>query len=256
MIGAVSGRRKRGRLTEGMVTTLTERIVAGGFRPGDMLPPEALLGDEFEVSRTVVREATKTLEAKGLISVQQGRGSIVMAPEIWNVLDAGVIDAQLEHDHGGHVFEDLTFVRAALESEMAAHAAERATPEIMRRMRDVLGRAEGLRGDPDAFLELDYAFHLLVMDASGNAMARAIMLALEEPLHVARRLTNGIPGTIDRGQEFHEEIFQAIVDRDAPKARRSMRTHLEWLWEMLQTHQVEDANRGSRPTGAASDGRG
>jgi DNA-binding FadR family transcriptional regulator len=221
-----------------------------------MLPPEAILGDEFAVSRTVVREATKTLEAKGLVNVQQGRGSVVLGPENWSVLDAGVIDAQLEHDHGGRVFEDLTFVRAALESEMAAHAAERATPDIIRRMRDVLDRAEGRRADPDAFLELDYAFHLLVMDASGNAMARAIMLALEEPLHVARRLTNRIPGTIERGQEFHEEIFQAIADRDAPKARRSMRGHLEWLWEMLQLHQVKDPSRTSQPTGSASRRRG
>jgi GntR family galactonate operon transcriptional repressor len=79
--GSLSGRRekrKRERLTEGMVAALIERIVSGDFRPGDMLPPEAILGAEFDVSRTVVREAIKTLEAKGLVSVQQGRGSVVM----------------------------------------------------------------------------------------------------------------------------------------------------------------------------------
>jgi DNA-binding FadR family transcriptional regulator len=125
---------------------------------------------------------------------------------------------------------------------MAAHAAERATPEMQRRMRAVLDDGAAHRGDPDAFLELDYTFHLLVMDASGNAIARAIMVALEQPLHVARRLTNRIPGTIERGQEFHEEIFQAIVDRDPAHARRTMRAHLEWLWATLQEQPTGDAD--------------
>ena len=237
--GPAHGRRKRERLTEGMVSNLLERIVSGGLQAGDMLPPEGVLGAEFGVSRTVVREATKTLEAKGLVSVQQGRGSLVMPSANWSVLDAAVIDAQLEHDHGGRVFEDLTFVRAALESEMAAQAAERASPEIKQRMRAVLDEANEHRSDPDVFLQLDYAFHLLVMDASGISIARAIMLALEEPLQVARRLTDRIPGTIERGQEFHEEIFKAILDGDARHASRAMRAHLEWLWRALQRQEGE-----------------
>jgi DNA-binding FadR family transcriptional regulator len=237
-----------------MVSALMARIVSHGLQAGDMLPPEAILGAEFDVSRTVVREATKTLEAKGLVSVQQGRGSVVLPSDNWSILDAAVLDAQLEHDDGGRVFEDLTFLRTALESEMAAHAAERATLEMQRRMRDVLDRAEAQRSDPDAFLELDYAFHLLVMDASGNRIARAIMLTLEEPLHVARRLTNRIPGTIERGQQFHEEIFQAIIERDSAQARQTMRAHLESLWKALQRHEAEHSDGVAGPgDGAPTD---
>jgi Transcriptional regulators len=238
-----------------VLSNLVTRIVAGEYRSGDLLPPEAALGDQFGVSRTVVREATKVLEDKGLVHVRQGHGCIVMPIENWRVMDEAIISAQLEHDHSGRVFEDFTFVRVALESEMAARAAERLTPEFERRGRELLDLAAGHTADPEVFLEFDYAFHVLVMEASGNPIACGLMTTLRGPLHATRRLTNQIPGTIEHGQEAHEEIFRAIVDRNSDGARRAMRLHLEWLQEQMRRSGLLRAKNTPEEAGSGGSGR-
>ena len=238
-------RRKRARLTEVVICTLVTRIVSGQYRSGDRLPTEAELGAEFDVSRTVVREAAKVLEDKGLVSIRQGQGCTVLPSERWRVMDSDIISAQLEHDSDGLVLEDFTFVREALECEMAARAATRFTPELEIRGRQLLELGAAHMADPDVFLEFDYAFHELVMEASGAALAFDLMKTLREPLHAMRRMFNRVPGTIEHGQQGHEAIFRALVAGDADGARAEVREHIEWLKAQMRQRELVAAGAGS-----------
>src|SRR3954452_12508373 len=79
--------RRPANLASAITAELVERIVRGGHPSGTSLPPEPALCETFAVSRTVVREAVKVLQEKGLVQVRQGAGTVVTPPETWNVLD-------------------------------------------------------------------------------------------------------------------------------------------------------------------------
>lgn len=251
-------RRPRQRLNQVLISTLVTRIVSGQYASGGRLPTELALGEEFNVSRTVVREAAKVLEDKGLVFIRQGQGCTVLPSERWRMMDSAIIAAQLECDSDGSVLEDFTFVREALECEMASRAATRMTPEIQRRGRQLLDLAAAHTADPDAYLELDYAFHELIMEASGATLAFGLMKTLQEPLHATRRVFNRIPGTIEHGQRGHEALFRALVSRDPDEARTEMRIHLEWLKDRTRRGGLLGASTTASPplTGATRRVRG
>lgn len=218
---------------------MIRRIIGGEFPPGSMLPPEAILAEEFGVSRNPIREATKVLTEKGVISIQHGRGSIVQDPALWDALDPGILTARLERsDTAWQTFSELSQVRVALESEMARAAAERITPAEIERLRGHVAEMEQAAGDPGAYTELDFRFHDLVMESSANSIAHAMMLAISGPLRQSRKLTNQIPGGVENAHQFHMQIFERIADHDARGAEKVMREHLEWSLEHLGNLQA------------------
>src|SRR5579872_502849 len=79
------------RLSAIVISELIDRIVSGEYSPGSLLPPEPALCQLFDVSRSVVREALKVLEEKGLVTVRQGQGTLVAGPGEWNLLDPAVL---------------------------------------------------------------------------------------------------------------------------------------------------------------------
>src|ERR1041384_2503432 len=102
---------------------LVERVVRGFHPPGTSLPAEPVLCESFSVSRTVVREAVKLLQAKGLVQVRQGAGTVVNPPSMWNMLDELVLAAVIAEDETSAVLDDLVVTRRLLESDMALVAA-------------------------------------------------------------------------------------------------------------------------------------
>src|SRR4051812_14690203 len=92
--------RRPANLARAVTAELVERIVRGLHPPGTPLPPEPALCEMFSVSRTVVREAVKILQEKGLVQVRQGTGTIVTPPTTWNMLDELVLTATIAEDDG------------------------------------------------------------------------------------------------------------------------------------------------------------
>ena len=102
-----------------VVEGLVNVIVSGELSPGDSLPPELPLSQQFGVSRTVLRESIKRLEEKGLVSVVQGRGTVVQPTSVWNMMDRVVLTSLIAHDKTLGILDELTIVRARLEAAMA-----------------------------------------------------------------------------------------------------------------------------------------
>ncbi|MDQ4055223.1 MAG: GntR family transcriptional regulator, partial [Actinomycetota bacterium] len=106
-----------------VVDALVDAIVSGAVQPGDLLPPEGPLSEQFGVSRTVIRESVKRIEEKGLVTIARGRGTSVRPTSSWNILDQVVLRSLIKHDETLGVLDELSVVRAQLEAVMAADTA-------------------------------------------------------------------------------------------------------------------------------------
>lgn len=210
-------------------------MVSGRLASGAVLPSEAVICRDYEVSRSVVRDALKVAQEKGIVSTRAGIGTIVLDQTFWSVLDPALMAARLRV--GGdrdQIFDDLMGVRIALEPEMAAHAAERADVAgsgLLTRQVTVMA---ALLDDPAAYLGEDIRFHDTVMMLSGNGIARALLASMADALHQQRELTNELPGSIARAHADHVGICSAIVAGDRGAATDRMRGHLAWGWARLR----------------------
>src|SRR4051794_14677016 len=115
--------RRPANLARAVTAELVERIVRGVHPSGTPLPAEPALCDAFSVSRTVIREAVKILQEKGLVQVRQGSGTIVTPPTRWDMLDELVLAATIAEDESLAILDDLVVTRRVLESDMANFAA-------------------------------------------------------------------------------------------------------------------------------------
>ena len=118
-----------------VVEDIAHRILGGALREGAVLPTEPALGEEFGFSRSVIREGLKLLEERGLVRVEQGRGTTVQARDAWNLLDPTVLRIALAYDHDMVLLDDLIAVRRLLEREMARAAATRLSEDELARWR-------------------------------------------------------------------------------------------------------------------------
>ena len=131
------------------------------------------------MSRTVIREAVKLLQEKGLVQIRQGSGTTVTPPTMWNMLDELVLAASIAEDDGLGILDDLVVTRRLLESDMANVAARVASQDVVDRLRALVDRMDELVDDPVTYAEHDRAFHDVIMQTSGNRIARAVVRALE-----------------------------------------------------------------------------
>jgi len=220
------GRRQRS-LTQNMVEQIQAQIQSGQLQPGGKLPSEAQLVSQFNVSRTVVREALSKLQAAGSIDTQHGIGSFVRAQH--SPLDLGITaqDGQTSLD----VLAILE-LRASLEIEAAGLAAQRRTDQHLSAMRQALREfAANIKPGGDT-IEPDMQFHLSIAQATGNRYFIDVMDHLGQALLPRTRInTAQYPQTtwaayLHRINQEHEHIYDSIARQDTESARAAMRAHL------------------------------
>lgn len=219
------------RLAQAVVESLTDSIVSGAFPPGSTLPVEPELCEAFGVSRITIREAVKSLEAKGLARARQGQGTTVTAAEEWNLLDPVVLAATVQHDDELVVLDQLVGVRSALESQMAAQAARNATDEDLRAIQSLLARLDEETSQPGQFVDTDVIFHDRIMQASGNRLGRSIIRTVHAQARTAL-LYNGSPTAADceHAGIGHHLVAQHLLNRDPEAAAQAMAEHIESAW--------------------------
>jgi len=212
-----------------IVETLGRRIAGGELSPGTGMTVAAL-EQEFAASRTVVREAVRVLEAHGFLRSRRRVGLVVRPREEWDSLDANVIEWSLDGPRRRDVLVELTELRIAVEPIAARVAAERGSDADRTRLLELAVRlselgAEGL-GDSDEYLEVDIAYHSLLLQAGGNPLFGKLSAPIAEILRgrAVRGLTPGMPrvGTL----EAHVATARAITLRDGATAEASAREHL------------------------------
>jgi GntR family transcriptional repressor for pyruvate dehydrogenase complex len=227
-----------GRLYEKIVERIEERILRGELRPGDKLPAERELVEKFGVSRTAVREAMKALTQKGLIEVQPGRGTYITDGTTRAMRRSLGLVMKIGQDEGAR---NLVEVREILEPEMAALAALRAKEEQIAAMRESVAVMENAMDDVETFIEADLDFHLALAEGTQNFLIPALIDTLIDLLRELRQRTALARGGLERAQEHHKRILQAVMDHDPQAARDAMRAH------MCQVH--EDSGASPDPPG-------
>jgi DNA-binding FadR family transcriptional regulator len=195
------------------------------------LPPEPALCETFSVSRSVVREAVKMLQQKGLVQVRQGSGTTVTPRSMWNMLDELVLAASVAEDEGLDVLDDLVITRRLLESDMANVAARTATDDIVEELRTIVDRMDELVDEHLAYEHQDRAFHDLIMRTSGNRIARAVVRALEsQVIHTARYMGDPERDLCVASNRGHRRIFERIAAHDPNGAAEAMFGHITEAW--------------------------
>jgi GntR family transcriptional repressor for pyruvate dehydrogenase complex len=216
------------RLYEQIVQQIEDSIMQGALKPGDQLPAERELAQQFGVSRTAVREAVKTLREKGLLEAYSGRGTFITDGTSENIrqsLDRMIKIGQPE----GSLY--LAEVRAILEPEIAALAATRIEEQHLAGLREafaVMGRS---RTDSEAYIEADLDFHLALAEAAANPLILSLLDSIVGVLREQRLRIFRVEGGPERGQFHHQRILEAIEQRDPVKAREAMRAHLQQVRE-------------------------
>lgn len=215
-----------------VVDALVEAIVSGAVAPGDLLPPEGPLSEQFGVSRTVIRESVKRIEEKGLVSIVRGRGTTVRPTSSWNILDPVVLSALIKHDDSLGVLDELSVVRAQLESGMAADTAVGRTAAQLNELEVYLQQMRDSLHDDAAFRAADIAFHHVVMSASGNRLAESIARILFDRAAESTRYQGVDPlNSFQLTLREHEGIFLAISEQRSVAAHDCMHRHILDSWQ-------------------------
>ena len=220
-------------------------IVRGDLAPGDALPSEAELGAIHDVSRITVREAIKTLQAQGVIRVENGRGSYVQPVDAWVSLDA-VLRITSEGGRDDAVAVQLIEVRRMLETGAAALAAPRRSDDDLAQLEAHVAemRAAHERDDVDAFVDADLAFHEVILRASGNVFLRVLFEPLTRVLAERRAQTSRVPEIQAHAIAEHAAVLEALRTGDAETARRAMDRHMDQTMDDLR-HYVLDGRDAS-----------
>lgn len=236
----------RGRTAE----RLAELIVRGEWASGEYLPTEDELTRRLGVSRTAYREAMCMLEAQGLVEVRHGVGTRVADRSREAV--AGSLSLLLRRRRNATA--DLLEARHILETEAAALASQRATPEDLQALDDALDAMRRPTASPDEYVSGDLKFHLALALASGNAVLAALAESLRAALHESIAATFDVDGRTERRLHDHERILETIRAGDPVLARAAVAAHLSATHEMLgRLGRLSDSYRAGEPA-KASDG--
>ena len=224
-----------------VVERIRRAVALGVLLPGDRLPAERLLAESMGVSRVTVREALRVLQGEGLLVTKRGNSGTSVSPAVtgWGV--KGEYDKRL-----AEVFE----LRLAVETMAARLAAERATPQDIRRLHACRQALES-SNDVHAFRRADSEFHLAVADVSGNDMLRDVVEDVRAV--VSSRLDRYDFAVIyESSIRGHAAVIDAIERRDPAAAAAAMAAHIEEARDEVMAVLSEGGAERAVDGGAAS----
>jgi GntR family transcriptional repressor for pyruvate dehydrogenase complex len=230
------------RLSDKVASRILEVIVDSPLRPGDSLPSERTLGEQFGVSRTVIREALRSLAGKGVVEMAQGRGIRIARVEPSAVSETmrlflkgrPALDYARVHE-----------VRALLETEVAALAADRALEADLDGLAASCEALAELLDDAEAASKADIEFHRVLARCTHNELFLVVLDAIDEPLKEIRLETfETVARRAHVALESHRRIYREVRARHAEGARAAMQEHLDDVllaWRQVKTLNEREA---------------
>lgn len=206
---------------------LGRRIVGGAYQPGDLLPPEASVGQEMDVSRTALREAFKVLTAKCLIESRPKVGTRVRARKDWNMLDPDVLSWCFATKPSAQLLRSLFEMRRVFEPSAAAMAAERRTAEQLQEIEAAYRSMEEAAAGTEEMLTTDLRFHLSILDATDNEFMVSLGMLIETALMGSFRLSSAKPRAFSDALPSHKAVCLGIRRQDPKRARFEMQQLLD-----------------------------
>jgi GntR family transcriptional regulator, transcriptional repressor for pyruvate dehydrogenase complex len=217
-----------------LVSALEELILSDSYPVGSMLPAERTLSERLGVSRTALREAMRTLVERNLISIEQGRGAIVLGADPAATAST-MADAFLRHSVTAR---DVIVGRLMLESETARLAAGQRTDRDLEAMQNALNQLD----ESTSILrrvKADLAFHLAVAHSSGNIVLETMFQAISGLASEMMMRSLSDPAVTSAGLPQHQKIHNAIARGDGNEASTLMHDHISIAFE----HYGQDLDR-------------
>lgn len=219
---AISKSGKRN-VREALLARLVEGVMSGEIPEGSTLPNESELTDQYNVSRTSLREAMQHMSALGMTRSRTKAGTIVLPRENWNYLDPLVLDAALKFETDDLFYTSLIDARQLLEPAAAAQAAASATPEQLAKITKAFeDMVDANARDTEEWSRADLEFHTAIINASGNWVYRQFVSAIRAALLASFRLTNRASQSHEQAIQTHQDVLDAITMKRPDAARYAM----------------------------------
>jgi DNA-binding FadR family transcriptional regulator len=202
--------------------TLGQAILAGEYPVGATLPPEPVLCETLGVSRTVVREAIKSLIAKGLLITGPKLGTRVLSDDQWNWFDPDVIGWQADAGLTPEFLRDLQELRLVVEPAAVRMAAEKATDADIAQLEDAYQGMKNAIENGGNYVVHDLRFHQGLLHASHNRMlvqmGKALAALLRTSFEISTRIKDGPRSSLP----LHRAVLDAVIAHSPAKAERAL----------------------------------
>ena len=217
---------RRSRLYQGIVEQIEGLLERGDIRPGDQLPPERQLADQFQVSRASVREALRTLELLGIVETRPGGGTFVrqtMPDDLARPLTSLMAR--------GHTVADVIELRGLIEPALAALAAERVTAAQLAELKEIFAEQERKVSDAEPWAEEDTRFHEAIGHAARNELLTTMLGVVWDVLRESRERWLQTNQRAHASLDAHRRILAALSAHDPDAARRAAADHIKAVGE-------------------------
>ncbi|MBU0584922.1 MAG: FCD domain-containing protein [Alphaproteobacteria bacterium] len=248
-MGAIFSRIEHSRTADEVVQQIESLILEGVLRVGDRLPGERELAKQFEVSRPILRDALKLLEARGLLVTRHGGGTHV-ADVIGQVFTQPVMELISTHPKAAR---DYLEYRREIEGVAADYAARRATADDLALLDAIVARMKAAHGANDLAEEaaIDVEFHNAIGECAHNIILlhtlRSCYRLLSDGVFQNRLLLFAQPGARDALLDQHLAIHDAVRRGDAKAAREAAMDHITYVEKgMAEAERTGDWERVSR----------
>lgn len=211
---------------------LLDMIIDGKLKVGDMLPAERVLSEELGVSRTVLREAIKSLETRGVLTVTHGKGIRVNPVTSSDISHAFML--YLRRQNQEMPFMNLLEFRSLLEPEITKIAAIKADEDDIQRLEKIVLRMEEAIDTVDQFNKVDLEYHLMLAKITRNIFLVTVMEELIIPIRESIFTTGGID--VKEVFEEHYDVFKHVKARKPEEARKAMIKSLQRSRKVLEKH--------------------
>jgi GntR family transcriptional repressor for pyruvate dehydrogenase complex len=213
-------------LSSQIVAQVRDDLYEKRLKPGDFVGTEKDIAARYGVSRIVARDALRTLSALGIVEIRMGKGGGARIAPGNPRLFAEALAVQL--DLTGVTAGEVLDAQRAIETLAAELAAENATPADIARLRRLLGEAESVMDDADAYTRSSHEFHLAVAEASHNRVLVVQFLSLHHISWPSRNKTL-TPKVAKHVLDIHKQLAALIEAHDAAGARKLMDDHVKMI---------------------------
>ncbi len=217
-----------GRASQEIVAQIKASIFEGRLTPGDRLPSEKELTEQFGVSRITVRDAMRVLESQGLVEIKvgSGGGAFVASPSSEPVTQVLTDMLRLQ----GITVRELVEARLVIETSIVTFAAERATCEDLDAMRRAIDAARLARAAGETrFTQTSVNFHIALARAAKNQVLFFTVSSFRTPFYETLDKLSPDDSMAEQAIEDHQKLLDAIAAHDTERARQVMRDHLSYF---------------------------
>jgi GntR family transcriptional regulator, transcriptional repressor for pyruvate dehydrogenase complex len=205
---------------------LEMEIQQGQYVVGERLPSQAMLCARFGASVTAVREALRQLHARGLIRTSRGAGSFLAERSLQPLQDS--LRHYIRLAKSVHDYSELMELRLMIETSSIQKVALRPPPALLATLQGCLSVMQKAPRQAATFSRADTDFHVAIVAASENSLAKAIHETLHSMMLYFMEKTYRVPEQFERNYAEHSRIYQAILSGDATRAASEMSAHLTY----------------------------